>query len=322
MGSPVTIGVDVGGSKAEIAIVDAQGKVVVSGRYPTGPGKKATGVIRDILTWIENICAPPFKEQILGVGIGVAGQVDPVTGVVRHSPNLGWDNVSVGSQLRQALAIPVVVTNDVQAAAWGEWLHGAGRGVNDMVCLFVGTGVGGAIVSGGQMLTGCSGSAGELGHMTVFLSGPRCKCGNRGCLEAFVGGWAIARRAQAAVARNPIEGRALLALAGGDRWAITAAHVAEAFHAGDALAGRLVAQTGETLAAGAASIVNGLNPCLVVLGGGVIEGIPELVGLIEQGVRLRALAAAVTHLSIVKSALGRHAGVIGAAALARRRLEG
>ncbi|MBI4299310.1 MAG: ROK family protein, partial [Chloroflexi bacterium] len=132
----------------------------------------------------------------------------------------------------------------------------------------------------------------------------------------------IARRAQAAAARNPIEARALLVLAGGDRRALTAAHVAEAYHAGDALAGRLVNQTGETLSAGVASIVNGLNPCLVVLGGGVIEGLPELVRQVEQGIRQRALAAAIAHLSIVKATLGRHAGVVGAAALARRRFEG
>jgi glucokinase len=322
MGSLLTIGVDVGGTKVEAALVDANGRVLAMRRYPTGPAQRPAGVFRDIVACIQETCAPSAGEPVAGVGVGIAGQVDPATGIVRQAPNLGWKNVSLASELAVALQLPVVVMNDVQAATWGEWLHGAGQGVKDLVCLFVGTGIGAGIVSGGQMLTGCTGSGGELGHITLALDGPRCRCGNRGCLEAFAGGWAIGRRAQIAVARDPTAGKALLALAGGDRRLLTAAHVAEAAHNGDALAQRLVAQTGEALAAGVAAIVNGLNPCLVVLGGGVIEGLPELVGYVERGIRQRALAAAVERLRIARAALGRYAGVVGAAAVARRRLGG
>ena len=106
--------------------------------------------------------------------------------------------------------MPVVITNDVRAATWGEWLHGAGQGVEDLICLFIGTGIGGGVVSGGRVLTGASNSAGELGHMTIDLHGPPCTCGNRGCLEALAGGWAIARRALQAINDSPAAGEALL----------------------------------------------------------------------------------------------------------------
>jgi glucokinase len=132
-------------------------------------------------------------------GSGSAGQIDPEHGMVRFAPNLGWHNVPFQSDLAGALGLPVVVTNDVRAATWGEWLHGAGKGCNDLVCLFIGTGIGGGVVSGGKMLSGCSNTAGEVGHMIINLHGPPCSCGSRGCFEALAGGWAIARQAREAV---------------------------------------------------------------------------------------------------------------------------
>lgn len=320
--SPLAIGVDLGGTKVETALVDTDGKIVATGRSTTGPQKGAEQILRDILACIRETCTPFSCSQPVGVGLGVAGQVDTVTGIVSYAPNLGWEKVPLGSMVQEALHLPVVVTNDVQAATWGEWLHGAAKGVEDMVCVFVGTGVGGGIVSGGRMLAGCSGSAGELGHITIDMRGPSCRCGNRGCLEALAGGWAIARRARLAVARNREAGRTLLAGVDGDAGALTAAHVGEAAHAGDHLAQRLVAQTGEALIAGVASVVNVMNPCLVVIGGGVIEGLPELVEQVEEGVRRRALPTPAARVRIAKASLGRYAGVVGAAALARIRFGG
>jgi glucokinase len=258
---------------------------------------------------------------VLGVGVGVAGQVDSAAGVVLHAPNLEWNDVPLKARLEEAIDLPVFVINDVQAATYGEWICGAGRGAEDIVCLFVGTGIGGGVVSHGSLVRGCDGTAGELGHVTIDWRGPQCTCRNRGCLEAFAAGWAIARRARDAVAAQPDEGRVLVALADGAIERLTAEVVAQAARDGDPLATRLLRETGDALGVGIASIANAFNPCTVILGGGVIEGIPELVEMAEAEARRRALEAALHSLEVVKAGLGRHAGTVGAAMWARRCLE-
>jgi len=313
----VTIGVDLGGTKVETALVDAAGRIVVSRRQPTNPEKGPDAVITDIVACVE-ACLGEAGKTTQGLGVGVAGQLDR-TGTLRFSPNLGWRNVPLKVKLEDALDIPVVINNDVRAATWGEWRHGAGWGVDDMVCLFVGTGIGGGVISGGQLLSGCSNTAAELGHMTIVADGRRCHCPNRGCLEAYAGGWAIAERAQEAVHANPQAGQRLVALAGGVQQ-ISAATVTQACREGDPLACRLVEETAQYLAAGVVGIVNAFNPCLLVLGGGVIQGRPEYVSEVERLVRENALQTAVEGLRIVMAALGDKAGVIGAAALARDRI--
>ena len=319
MDSAFTVGVDLGGTKLATALVDIEGNIAATGRGSTGPQADPSAVIADIVASVREASATVVGERILAVGVGAAGQIDPTTGTIRSSPNLGWENVPLQSELERALGIPVLVANDVQAAAWGEWRHGAGQGMADIVCLFVGTGIGGGVIAAGHLLVGCGGSAGELGHTIIDRNGPPCRCGNHGCLEALAGGWAIGQRAKEAVATDPGAGAALVALAEGKSENLTAALVAEAAHQSDPLAQRLVAESGEALAVGVASIVNAFNPCVVILGGGVIEGLPELVQTVKEGVLQRALAAAAEQVSIVKAALGGHAGVIGAAAMARER---
>ena len=200
------IGVDLGGTKVEVAQVDSAGQVRQRLRRPTdvrdGPAAVEAEIVAAVRELRQAVDAPP-----IGVGVGVAGQIEAASGAVRFAPNLGWHDVPLQADLQQALGLPVAVTNDVRAATWGEWLHGAGQGCDDLVCLFVGTGIGGGVVSGGRMLTGGSNTAGELGHMTIDLHGPPCHCGNRGCLEALAGGWAIARRAQEAIGADRSAGR-------------------------------------------------------------------------------------------------------------------
>jgi len=314
----MTIGVDLGGTKVETALVDAAGRILVSRRQPTNPEKGPDAVVANIVADIKT-CQVEAGKTAEGIGVGVAGQLDR-TGTLRFSPNLGWRNVSLKRKLEDALDIPVVINNDVRAATWGEWRHGAGQGVDDMVCLFIGTGIGGGVISGGQLLSGCSNTAGELGHMTIVAGGRRCHCPNRGCLEAYAGGWAIAERAQEAVNTNPQAAQRLVALAG-DIQQISAATVTQACSEGDSLACCLVEETAQYLAAGVVGIINTFNPCLLVLGGGVIQGRPEYVSEVERIVRENALPTAVADLRIVRAALGDKAGVIGAAALVRDRME-
>lgn len=314
----LTLSVDLGGTKVKTALVDAEGSIVASHRHQTDPGKGPAGVIADIVACVGD-CLGEASQRVEALGIGVAGQVDAASGTIHFAPNLGWRDVPLQAELEKALGLPVIVTNDVRAATWGEWWHGAGQGVDDLVCLFVGTGIGGGVISGGRMLEGCSNTAGELGHMTLVFHGRRCRCPNQGCLEAYAGGWAIAERAQEAVQQDPTAGQTLVALAGSVE-TITAATVGQASHEGDPLARHLIKETGWYLAAGVVGIVNAFNPCLLILGGGIIEGMPELIKFVEREVRGHALSAAVQPLRVLKAALGGDAGVIGAAALARKQV--
>jgi glucokinase len=309
------IGVDLGGTKVEVAQVGTEGQVRQRLRRATDVKDGAAAVEDEIVTAVRELQESTGSSPA-GVGVGVAGQIEPASGVVRFAPNLDWHDVPLQADLSRALRLPVVVTNDVRAAAWGEWLHGAGQGCDDLVCLFVGTGIGGGVVSGGRMLAGCSNTAGELGHITLDLHGPLCHCGNQGCLEALAGGWAIARRAQEAIAADPAAGDSLLQMAGGQQKAVTAKIVAQAFHAGDPLARKLVDEVAQALIAGSIGLVNAFNPCRLILGGGVIEGLPELVDRIDQGVCERALEAASAPLQVLPAQLKNDAGVVGAAALA------
>jgi glucokinase len=311
------IGVDLGGTKVEVAAVDSGGRLHHQLRRSTnveaGPAAIQADIVAAARDLSERTGSPP-----VGVGVGVAGQIDPEQGVVRFAPNLGWRDVPLQKDLREALGWPVVVTNDVRAATWGEWLHGAGQGCDDLICLFVGTGIGGGVVSGGKILKGCTNTAGELGHIVIDTNGPSCTCGNRGCLEAFAGGWAIARQAQKAISLDRSAGTYLLNSAGGQLERVTAEFVARGANAGDPLALRVIDEATKALIVGAVSLVNAFNPCRFILGGGVVEGWPYLVGQIDQGVRKQALAAATHSLQVLPAKLKNSAGVVGAASLAIR----
>ena len=308
------IGIDLGGTKTLVARVDGGGKIGRMLRIPTNAAQGAAAVKKGLIEAIQDILKGSGRLPA-GIGVGVAGQVDPESGAVKFSPNLGWHDEPFRKDLKKALGLPVMVTNDVRAATWGEWLYGAGKGCNDLLCLFVGTGIGGGVVSGGKVLTGCSNTAGELGHITIDLHGPPCHCGNRGCMEALAGGWAIARQAREKVKSDPKAGAAILKRADGRADKITAKIVAASAKAGDPLALALLDQVALALSAGSASLVNAFNPCRVIFGGGVVEGYPRLIKKIARGLKGRALPPALEPLRVVRSKLGSQAGVVGSAAL-------
>ncbi len=314
---PWSIGVDLGGTKLEVAHIDAQGRVRQRLRKATNIKGGPSAIIEDIIGYIWTL-REVAESPPAGVGVGVAGQVEKDTGKVIFAPNLEWRDVPLQAQLHRTTGLPVIVTNDVRGATWGEWLHGAGQGCDDLLCMFVGTGVGGGVVSGGRMLAGCNNTAGEVGHITVDMNGPLCTCGNRGCLEALAGGWAITRLAREGVTADPEAGKVLLEMAGGSIDDINVATVARAVRGGDPMARRLMEQAVAALIAGATTLINAFNPCRLILGGGVINGVPELIGKIDKGVRGQALAAACSSLLVLPAGLRTDAGVIGAAALAKR----
>lgn len=312
-----TIGVDLGGTKLDIGIVDSSGKIIDRRLIKTKAKESAQTVIQDIINVIEELRVKNSSGTVLSVGVGIAGQIDMQTGSVRFAPNLNWHEVPLQVELSHALKLPVYITNDVRAATWGEWWYGAGKGSKDILCLFIGTGIGGGIVSGGRMLVGCSNCAGEVGHMTIDINGPKCTCGNYGCFEALASGWAIARRAKEAIVRNPKGGEALLNLVDGKVDELSAKHVFQLSHSGDPLAKSIVDEVTIDLIAGVANLVNAFNPELVIIGGGIINGHPEFIDAIRIGVPKRALKSAVEPLQIITPSLHADAGVIGAAAYAR-----
>jgi len=310
------LGVDVGGTKTEIVLAARGGRVIAETRIPTDPEHGA----HDTLRRAAEAARAAFgadAHAASAVGVSVAGQVGP-RGVLLGAPNLpGWPGADIRRIAASAFGVPARVVNDVRAATWGEWRLGAGRGVRDLVVLFLGTGVGGGAVLCGNLLEGADGIGGEFGHLTVVVGGRRCTCGNTGCLEAYCGGWAIAERAREA-ALEGTEGAELLRLAGSAD-DITGKTVAAALHAGDPLARRIMDETAEVLGAGIVGLVNGLNPRRVIMGGGVIDGFPELLDRAAAIVRQRALPAA-RSVEFARAGLADDAPALGAADLALARL--
>lgn len=314
-GRTLTLGVDIGGTKIESVLVDGKGNIIGSSRRPTNAGSGAKGVVNEIIQSIKD-SLELGEEGVVAVGVGIAGQVEGGTGIIKGSPNLPLTGISLKNLLEEEFDLPVYVTNDVRAATWGEWVFGAGRGSNDIILMFVGTGIGGGVVSGGRILEGCSNTSGELGHMTLVSRGRKCHCPNYGCLEAYVGGWAIGERAIEAVEENPSNGKNLVSIAG-EVDNITASTLSKAYENGDPLARDIIQETGRFLGSGLVGIINAFNPCIVILGGGVIEGIPVLIDIAEKECREKALPPAVEKIKFLKAALREKAVAIGAAAMAR-----
>lgn len=248
------------------------------------------------------------------MGVACAGQIDPATGAVAQAPNLGWRDVPLGSRLADALGVPVVVENDVRAAAWGEYVAGAGEREGSLVAVFIGTGVGSGAVLDGRLWRGAGNAAGEVGHTQVVPDGLPCRCGRAGCLEQYVSGSGFQRRLAAAVAAG--RKSRLLDACGGDVARLSARDVHAGAMQGDALADELWSDAVRFLTMAVANYVTLVNPRTLVLGGGVIETVPALYEAVAEGVpRLTTLLAGAS-LRIAGARLGDLSGTLGAAALA------
>jgi len=230
------IGIDLGGTKIEVALVNSSGLLHDRLRVPTDSKKGYKTILKQITETIHQLCDKNGNAIPSSVGIGIPGQISRSSGIVHYAPNLNWHEVKLEDDLSKMLDKHVSICNDVRAATYGEWFYGAGKNCDDLVCIFIGTGIGGGIISDGRMLTGCNNTAGEIGHMTIDLHGLECHCGNKGCFEALAGGWAIARDAQDMVRTDMKSGKILLAIAGNEIDKITAKTVSEAASKNDALA--------------------------------------------------------------------------------------
>ena len=315
------VGVDLGGTKIAVAVVDRKCKIIKRVTVPTPARKGPTAVIKTMVEAIKNVIeeAGVGRRKIVGIGIGSPGPLNPSTGVVRSAPNLyGWKNVPLKAAIEKELGIATFVENDCNAAALGEKLFGAGKGVNDFIYITVGTGIGGGLIINGELYHGESGAAGEVGHVVIDVNGPRCNCGNYGCLEAMASGPAIARMATEAIKKGR---KTLISEAvGGDLKRITAEVVIDAASKGDELALEILDKAGTYLGIGMAGMINVINPEMVILGGGVMKAGDLLLKPIKRTVKKYAFPAHVEAVEIVPAALGDDAGVIGAAAVVLDRL--
>jgi glucokinase len=317
---PLALGADLGGTNARAAVVDAvSGEIVSAHKEPLrerSPERVVEVVSQALLRAASAAGISPASAGV--VGVGVAGQCLGTTGVVLNAPNLGWRDVPFGELLSAALHVPVKVANDLAAAAWGEKRFGAAKGIDDVVLVFVGSGVGSGIIVGGRLHAGATGVAGELGHVKVRPARAetalrRCGCGERGCLEAYASGMNVAARVRkeiAAGARTAVRDLAL-----GDLARVTASLVDDAHRAGDAYARALWDEVGELLGTAIANLVTLLNPARVILGGGVLLGCPALAAVVRQHFDATVSRSALRGLSIERAWLGDDAGVIGAAVL-------
>jgi len=308
----LAVGVDLGGSTIRAALVDAQGKVVKHERLAL-TGRTPEAVVAQLLDLVRQL--DPGATS-LPTAIGVAAQLWVRTGVVAVAPNLGWFDVPLGALLARAFGHPVRLVNDLDAITVGEARQGAGRGERDVLCLFVGTGVGLGAVVQGLLFEGADGLATELGHTKIAspVTGRPCGCGERGCLEAYTSGRHLPERLVEVRARGLAS--PLLDSARGDLTKINAVTIEQAALAGDPAAVALWDDIGEKLGLAAANTVTLFNPRVLILGGGVLTSAPSLVQRLETVMKANTSRPALSRVEVRNTELGDQAGLVGAGLLA------
>ena len=315
----LAIGIDIGGTNVVVGAVPEDGSsihgVITEPTFRTGNSTDTVNQILRITRDVMHSAAEELGEgnyEIIGVGIGAPGPLDTRSGTVLLTPNLGWKNMPLRQLISDALDLPASLDNDANCAILGEWWQGAAQGGNVVVGLTIGTGIGGGLVMDGKIFHGASDIAGEIGHASIDTWGRRCKCGNYGCLEAYAAGPAIANRAV-----EGIEAGAKTELpeyVGGDLSAITAKTVSEAALKGDNFCIDVLRETAHFIGGAIASLVNILNPDIVVVCGGVTAAGDHLFEPLRNQVVRRAFDPAVRACKIVPGSLPGTAGVFGAVA--------
>lgn len=313
----LTIGVDVGGTKVAGGVVDEHGVILAQHRVHT-PARDAEATTSAITSVIETLRT---DYTIEAVGIGIAGFVDADRSMVYFAPNLlGWRNGPLRAEVERRVKLPVVVENDANAAAWGEARYGAGRADQFIVCVTVGTGVGGGIVVGGRLYRGGYGVGAEIGHIQMVEGGRQCGCGQRGCWEQYASGGALVRDARERAAEDREGAEILLGLGDGTPEGISGEHVTLAAHQGDPVAKAAFDSLGHWLGQGLADLAAVLDPQCFVIGGGVSEAGYLVLDPTTDSFELLLTGRGRRPTGrVVLAQLGNDAGVVGAADLARDR---
>ncbi len=317
------MGFDLGGTKMLATVFDGSFKPLGQARKKTrGALGAAKGIERVIETANEALAAAGIKPaQLSGIGIGVPGPLNLNTGVVLDTPNLGWKNVKLKKKLQDTFGCPSFLLNDVDAGTYGEYRFGAAKGARCAVGIFPGTGIGGACIYEGKILRGKTGSAMEIGHMQMLPHGPRCGCGQNGCLEALASRLAISRAAAAAAYRG--QAPWLAEHIGTDLMDIRSGALADAVENGDKVVEQILRDAAQWLGIGAANVINLLAPDVVVIGGGLAEAMPKLfTEEITSTARQNVMPAFRTTFRVCIAKLGDNAGVLGSAAWASEQVAG
>ena len=306
-GSPYYLGIDIGGTNIRLGIVDGKGKVLIRYRIPTLKEQGKDKVIARLLRAIEFIIRKAGRP-VKGIGIGCPGPLDGKRGIVLSPPNLpDWKGVPLKKIVEKKFRLPVILENDANLIGLGENWRGAGKNASSMVLLTLGTGIGSALILDKKLWSGSGGFASEFGHVSINLNGPRCGCGNRGCIEVYASATAVVRRLKEALKKGETS-----RVFKSTKDNITADRIYLAAKKGDRLSRRIVDETGLYLGAAVANIVNALNPEMIVISGGMAKAGKPFLDKIKETVKERALKESRRGLKIVLGKLGEDAGIIGA----------
>lgn len=311
----VAIGVDIGGTSVKLGLVDSKGRILARETFQSGRSSGRETILAGLSACVGRLAAEARRRKLplAGIGIGAPGPIDVERGIVYFFPNLpGWKNTPLKKILEKKLHMPVRLDNDANAMALGEFTFGAGKGVSDGLALTLGTGVGGGIVLGGKLFHGPAYSAAEIGHLVINEDGPRCGCGNNGCIETYVGNSYFAREV-----RRRLDAGEKSVL---KKWLAEGKELSpyltwQAAQKGDAFACRFWEETGAHLGTALAGLVNILNPSLIVLGGGIAQDKPRFLASVVRAIRRKAFPIAARSVKVVPAKLGTDAGIIGSAAL-------
>jgi glucokinase len=313
----VYAGIDIGGTSIKYGLVDTTGKILHKEQRPTLAEKGPMPLMHLITNIAERLLYYAAEEDfsVKYLGVGSPGAIDNRTGrVIGPSPNIeGWQGMEIGETLKDRLNLPVIVDNDVNAMSLAELRFGAASGARSAVCVTVGTGVGGAVIINGRVWHGANFTAGELGHMTINFDGPKCTCGNYGCIEAYCSSQAIIDRTKHKVkgGLTPILEEVLERNVEN----LTVKKLFAALKKGDAVAQEVILETAKYLGIGLAGVANLLNPEIIVIGGGITEGGGGFIEAVADEIKKHAFSSAYEKLSIAKAVLGNDAGFIGAGLL-------
>lgn len=311
---PLTVGVDIGGTKVMAGVIDGSGSVLAVEQRPT-LGHDVQAVEDTIVDLVRGFAT---RYDVAAVGVGAAGFVDPTRSVVMFSPHLEWRREPLRARVADRLRVPVVVDNDANAAALAEARFGAGRGHRFLLCVTLGTGIGGALVLDQRVYRGANGMAGEFGHMQVVPDGLPCECGNRGCWEQYSSGHALVRQARALLRASSPRADRLRQVVDGDVDALDGPHITEAARQGDPLSIELIGDVGSWLGVGLAGLTAAFDPHCIVIGGGLSAAGDLLVEPTRS-----AFARSLTGRGhreepvITVAELGPQAGMVGAGDMAR-----
>ncbi len=301
------IGIDVGGTNVKLGLVDHLGFIRARSHFPTkaflrNKNKLISAVLQNIQNFLTSYRLR--EKDVAGIGIGLPGLVDPVNGVVKFLPNIpGWKDVPLQKLLQKRLRIPVLLENDVNMITLGEWKYGAGVGVRNLICMTLGTGVGGGLILNNALYRGEGFAAGEIGHIPINANGLSCNCGGLGCLERYVGNHYLYQRIKEIFPGQSLGLEEMSRLA----------------KAGDRKALRFWEETARHLGCALTGVVNLLNPTRLIIGGGVAENYQLIVKTLGPLIKKRAMKVQARMVKIVKAKLGNDASILGAKVLVTQR---